>query len=147
MRHDGPNRDTGQGFPDLNCFLSLLAFPLGPPCRARLVLVRAHALGNMFGRSWVVVVARSQFGSVTKATQYSVTFRELFCSAAGAFFEILECKQQLKRSKIVFFRRLRRAHNVLFLGKSQSTQGVSRFVLSFFSVHVCRSVNTADCCN
>ena len=39
MRHDGPDRDTGQGFRDLNFFLSLLAFPLGPPCRARLVLV------------------------------------------------------------------------------------------------------------
>ena len=53
MRHHGPDRDTGQGFRDLNCFLSLLAFPLGPPCRARLVLVlfsSRQARENDFGR-------------------------------------------------------------------------------------------------
>ena len=39
MRHDGPNRDTGQGFWTEISIIRLLAFPLGPPCRARLVLV------------------------------------------------------------------------------------------------------------
>ena len=39
MRHHGPNRDPGQGFSDSELLLSVLAFPLGPPCRARLVLV------------------------------------------------------------------------------------------------------------
>ena len=46
--HHGPDRDTGQGFRDLNCFLSLLAFPLGPPCRARLVLVRISSASSCF---------------------------------------------------------------------------------------------------